>query len=619
MDDEVRISKDQFRYTYATGFRTWARLHSRAIKNYKLPAYCFFTPDTFPMQPAFPRNLELREYSDQITASGSSIWGSSPAKCTRYIPSSRRLVQLDVAVKDPVLLSISESAQTKCYSDLWFSSHSDYLTILMLAWAYILSARWAEVMPAGCSLIYTDNLARHYNATTNLRGSQHSLVLDIGPVKRNEARWWAAILAQGQGWQATTRPSFVSPWSIRVESSSEFLLSLETDASPLQGSASTFSEACGFLNKFCTRHNIVDQSHAALAAVLLFPYMAGETLQMPSPCFNEQNQARKGPLDHHEGFSQLHRIYDGQHLDKLLTLSCNIRGIRPLLLSVFYEPSVECNAVTPWLQGTLAAVESLAENDPSILGRMCMERTPEVACIWLGSAILGLQKKLVQDVKYGQIPLDLHSAVWSGTVQSFIQQPVSRPLVVNGYVQRADECRLLFLCQSDNHTRVPVCQWKPFGETPKDDVDLEVRIHEHCEGHELEYQGFAWNCTEGDLISHSSQHYVRQRLSQSGTQELQCAFPVVWKALDFEKEVISENATRSIISWLRSDGCAPHEKDMFKHEWFTMSDSDEDEESEEDSEEVTSTKSFQHRPQVEEWLSNASSITRPRLNFTLEA
>lgn len=99
---------------------------------------------------------------------------------------------------------------------------------------------------------------------------------------------------------------------------------------------------------------------------------------------------------------------------------------------------------------------------------------------------------------------------------------------------------------------------------------------------------------------------------------MQSAFPVVWKALDFKKEVISENATRSIISWLRSDGCAPHEKDMFKHEWFTMYDSDEDEESEEGSEEVKSTKSFQHRLQVKEWLSNAPSITQPRLKFTLE-
>jgi hypothetical protein len=248
-----------------------------------------------------------------------------------------------------------------------------------------------------------------------------------------------------------------------------------------------------------------------------------------------------------------------------------------------------------------------------------MERTPDIACIWLGSTILGLQKKLVQDVKYGQIPLDLHSAAWSGTVQSFIQQPVSTPLVVNGYVQRADECRLLFLCRSDKHTRVPLCQWKPFGETPKDDVDIEARIHEHCEGHKLEYQGFAWTCTDGDLVSYSSQHHVRQRLSQSDTQELQCVFPVVWVKLDRKREAISENATRNIITWLRPNGCAPREKDIFKHEWLTIYDSDEDEETGEECEEVTSTKSFQHRPQVEEWLSVTSSAMRPGLEFTLEA
>ena len=43
-----------------------------------------------------------------------------------------------------------------------------------------------------------------------------------------------------------------------------------------------------------------------------------------------------------------------------------------------------------------------------------------------------------------------------------------------------------------------------------------------------------------------------------------------------QNEVISENATRSIFGWLRFDGHAPHEKAIWDHEWFAMSDSDED-------------------------------------------
>ncbi|EMD66084.1 hypothetical protein COCSADRAFT_197610 [Bipolaris sorokiniana ND90Pr] len=490
MDDEVRISEKQFRNTYAAGFETWAQLYSLIVKDAKLPSHCFFTKNTFPLLPTFPQSLELEEHSNGLTASGFSTWGSLPAKCARCIPSFRRRVQLEVAVKDPVLLSISDLAPTDSYSTSWFNSQNDYVTVLVLAWTYILSARWAEIMSPACSLTYTNNLAKHYDATTISNNPQHFI-----------------------------------------------------------DSISTFSEAFGFLSRFCTRHNIVDQSHAALAAVLLLP--------------------------------------------------CNTNGIRPLLLSIFYEPSIECNAVTPWLQGTLAAIESLAGEKLSIFGRMCMERRPEVACIWLGSAILGLQPKLLQDVKYGQIPIDLDSAAWTGTIQSFIQQPVSRPLTVNGYIQRADECRLLFLCQSKNHTRTPICQWKPFGKTPKDDVDLEVKVHEHCEGHGLQYQEFVWDCTEGELKLPSLQLCPHGIQGQPSIRKAQCTVPVVWKGLNHEKEAISENATRNIFSWLRSDGYAPCEKAISKHEWFMTYDSDEEQEL---IEEKTSMNDLKDVKKIEEWL-----------------
>ncbi|EOA90951.1 uncharacterized protein SETTUDRAFT_102233 [Exserohilum turcica Et28A] len=496
MDDQVRISEEQFRRIYAAGFESWAQLHSLVIQNTKLPPQCFFTTDTFPLLPAFPQNLELEQFSDRLTASGSSVWASSAAKCARGIPSFRRRVQLEVARKDPILLSISDLAHTDFYSTSWFVSQNDYLVILVLAWAYILSARWAEIMPPPCSLTYTDSLAKHYDTTIK---------------------------------------------------SDKLTVSL------CQGPASTFSEALGFLNTFCKRHNIIDQSHAALAAVLLLP--------------------------------------------------CKINGIRPLLLSVFYEHSIECNAITPWFQGTLAAIKSLAGENPSILGRMCMERRPEVACMWLGSTILGLQQELLQHIKYGQIPIDLECAAWTKTIQSFIQQPVSRPFVVDGYIQRADECRLLFLYQSRNHTRVPICQWKPFGTTPKNDVDLEVQVHQDCEGHELQHQAFVWNCAKGESESPSLLQCSRQTYDHSSKPQVQCTVPIVWEGLNREKEGVSENATRTIFSWLRPDGCAPQEKAIFKHEWFMMDDSDEEEEI---TKEVNSLNGFKDVTKIEEWLAGTN-------------
>jgi hypothetical protein len=61
-------------------------------------------------------------------------------------------------------------------------------------------------------------------------------------------------------------------------------------------------------------------------------------------------------------------------------------------------------------------------------------------------------------------------------------------------------------------------------------------------------------------------------------QELDDAehIPICYDALDREDEFVSENATRNIFGWLRVDGYARHERNIWKHEWLDMSDSDED-------------------------------------------
>jgi hypothetical protein len=76
---------------------------------------------------------------------------------------------------------------------------------------------------------------------------------------------------------------------------------------------------------------------------------------------------------------------------------------------------------------------------------MCMERVPAVACLWLGVFVLRLHESLLQELRFGQMPIDLHSAARSGTVQSTIQHRISNPLMQDKAMSRADECKLLFL------------------------------------------------------------------------------------------------------------------------------------------------------------------------------
>lgn len=297
------------------------------------------------------------------------------------------------------------------------------------------------------------------------------------------------------------------------------------------------------------------------------------------------------------------------HIDKsFITLSYNTRGILPLLLSVFYELRIECNAVIPWLQGTLAAIKHVAGDNVNVVGRMCMERSPRVAFLWLGCIILGLQDKILQRVHFGQIPVDIHSAAWSGTVQSFIQQRVSHPLTTDGRISRADECRLLFLSQSDDHVRIPVCQWKPFGKTPVEDVDTEVRVHHQCEDHWLQYEGIDWECEDGNFEFQSSQNEGSRNVSgESLVRQANITSDGVshYEELDRDREAISQNATRSIFGWLRLDGYAKGERNIWNHEWFDMSESDDDMEDDEN----TSIVSAQPSSRVESWVLNTETST----------
>jgi len=51
---------------------------------------------------------------------------------------------------------------------------------------------------------------------------------------------------------------------------------------------------------------------------------------------------------------------------------------------------------------------------------------------------------------------------------------------------------------------------------------------------------------------------------------------VDYNKFDTENEVVSENATRSIFTWLRSEGYPASERGISLHEWLETFDSDDD-------------------------------------------
>ncbi len=398
------------------------------------------------------------------------------------------------------------------------------------------------------------------------------------------------------------KETFWSPWSIRVESGPRMIVPRRNDtvastrvrSTPRlvepQGNGArpsnqtltppSFAEAFSFLNNFCARHDIGDQSDAALAAVLLLPTMgkAKKGMQLPAVVVSDQppspHVVAQIPLISDLPAKWMPRIR--RHIDKLMTLSCYNKGVRPMLLGAFYNPDIECNAVSPWLQGTMKILSAIIRGgEPLLMARMLMDRNPNVAFLWIGAAVLGLHHDILEEVRHGHIPCSHLSAEWSGKVQSFVQQPVSNPAVApdSGAISRADEGRLLHLTQTKGRISVPRCPWKPFGTTPLEDTDVGVRIHANCAGHGLQYQGLVWTCTGGKLDSGGCDGIL-----QGDRNPCPAPPPVIaasecnevdFSGMNIDDEVFSARATRIMLGWLRPRGAfAESERKIWQHQWF---------------------------------------------------
>ncbi|KAH6856357.1 hypothetical protein B0I37DRAFT_74253 [Chaetomium sp. MPI-CAGE-AT-0009] len=354
-----------------------------------------------------------------------------------------------------------------------------------------MSARWAEMMPGGCKIRYIGARAQEVeDMPSGEQGARPlNVVVDIGDATPDEARWLAATTEGNE--------SFWSPWSTRLQSGPRFFISrrprLGEIFPPPTATYPTSRQALYFLDKFCLRHNIVDQSHAALAAVLLFPSVPESTkvLHLPAVVVNTQSTP---PINKRltSGLRHAWLFRSWQTFDRLVTLGCNVHGTESMLLSAFYEPGIECNAVTPWLQGALAAIDSLAFNKPQVLGRMMMERKPQIAFLWVGAVILGLDKELLATVRRGCLPYNLNAAAWTDSEQSFLQEPVREPLALNGMITRADQCRLLAMWRKTSDFVAPGCPWAPPGSTSLEHIDPDVRLHSSCSGHRLRYRRCIW-------------------------------------------------------------------------------------------------------------------------------
>ncbi|PGH11835.1 hypothetical protein AJ79_04632 [Helicocarpus griseus UAMH5409] len=583
MEDAVCPTVDELRAVYEKGYRTWLNLYMRATEDVRLPEF-YFEPQTafaflenlpqFPVRPHATELCEPGKGTGCLKLTGCSTWATALWSGPCLTRPLKQILHLSASIPNPTRLALSSDVSDWSPYHGWFSGEDNHIPILILAWSYILSARWAELMPGKPNLVYTENQAPQWKEDDEPVNMKSVCVVDIGNVPNDAVRWWAAVLAPKAGWHAfspstSAAVKFLSPWSIAVDSDLSFALFRHNSPPILRSKPMSSESALNALLAYCTQHDVVDQSLAALSAALFLPcfFSKKKGIVLPRPIISLETEK---PM--RESCQVQEQIV--VHLNKLLTMSCHTWGLRAVLSSVFYEPSIACNVVSPWLQSTFAMLDKV-KND-RVLARMLMDRSPRLSFLWPGAIITGFHRNIFADSRLGLAPVDLHSAIWTGTLQSFIQHLIPPNPGADGSMSLADQCRLLYLLQDIHHQRWPLCPWVPFGRSRLEDTDLNVRAHAVCGGqHGLYHNGWKWLCGDDRAVIYLPEPhaFTAPPLAAVGDDEFIPQQFIEYDAFDpAAEDGNSSNSTRQIFTWFRGDGWPSHEEGILEHEWAKMED-----------------------------------------------
>lgn len=206
----------------------------------------------------------------------------------------------------------------------------------------------------------------------------------------------------------------------------------------------------------------------------------------------------------------------GNCLAYYMALSCNHSVVMSSLFGSFWEPSIPCNLVSPWLHPVLEEIPK-ASRIAGNLGRyheiipiMCGMRRPRLLALWIGAAFSGLVPRVIDYVRSGTPPLDPNGFSWTASPQSFMDFSGSGPYFHrdasgDSAIRRVDVWRLLYLPISEDdglcYNSLPFSPWHPLGETVEKNCALRVRAHKSCPRHRLVYTYWTWQLQDGSSLN----------------------------------------------------------------------------------------------------------------------
>jgi hypothetical protein len=221
---------------------------------------------------------------------------------------------------------------------------------------------------------------------------------------------------------------------------------------------------------------------ATFIAALALPFYCGAGLQ---PQFSLPLLRRRSVTSSHtvEPTRIPQHVADLQYY---MTLSMHSRSVGSIIWSIFWQPDIECNLVSPWLASILSVIKPvLISRNLEQLVKVFAFRRPRIASWWLGLFLLGdltildhitrYLETLEERWGYGSMaPPDMAVAAWTGSPQSFLDDELAHPYRdLDQQASRVDLLRHRHNCGlQDESSRT--LSWRPFGHIAKGHVEPEL-------------------------------------------------------------------------------------------------------------------------------------------------
>ncbi|KAE8410183.1 hypothetical protein BDV36DRAFT_302996 [Aspergillus pseudocaelatus] len=394
---------------------------------------------------------------------------------------------------------------------------SGYFTSIVLAWSYIISCRWVEILQ---------------------QAGEDSQILHERGMQIKDAFW--DIVTQGR-WVArvkTRKGVYYSPWMLRREGTinkgddwklvtSNSFLAFET----LQG--------------FCVLERMEEEFLTGLTSVLIMT-----SRHVPPPRFAPPMVISTAPMRSLPRPKNMILLEMFRSIDKCMSLSSTQDAMDSLLCSAFFDPCVPCNLMGAASLGVRKALSIADEIDNRQLLSAIANKRPHLSLLWAAAVCNDQVTPFLNMALCSLPPICLVAAFWTNTAQSFLQIKYRVMDSNSSMISRADEFKTSYFCRPN--LSVPWSPAPPFGTTPVRNLSLEVRAHLAHVHRPISWRIY-WNLDSGGRVPSSEQHQLRlieahsicHSCSPSHTNEL--PYP--------ERDIADEQsgvATSRLFNWHRS-------------------------------------------------------------------